>query len=191
MRKLTERLSGQQGMFTKARSDNEKAVRLSCLLSQKIAEKMKPYSDGEFLKESLSLVAAEMCPNMAKEFDKISLSRWTVARRIDSLAEDICETLKDKVKNFISWSFATDESTDRRDTAQLAIFVKGVDQNLNETEELLSLQSMKDTTTGNELLGEVCEALDKFGLDNNSNCVEWQQTVCGLCQALAVDWLDG
>ena len=84
---------------------------------------MKPYSDGEFLKEYLSLVAAEMCPNMTTEFDKISLSRWTVARRNDSLADDICETLKDKVKNLISWSFATDESTDRRDTALLAIFV--------------------------------------------------------------------
>ena len=41
---------------------------------------------------------------------------------------------------------------------------------MNETEELLSLQSMKDTNTANELLGEVCETLDKFGLDLSILC---------------------
>jgi len=45
------------------------------------------------------------------------VSRWTIARRIDELAGGICDTLKDKVKNFVSWSFATDESTDEKDTA--------------------------------------------------------------------------
>ena len=47
--------------------------------------------------------------------------------------------LKDKMKNFVSWSFAIDDSTDVKDAPQLAIFIKGVDKELNETEELLSL----------------------------------------------------
>ena len=37
----------------------------------------------------------------------------------------------------------------------MAIFAKGVDKELNETEELLSLQSMKGTTTGADILTEV------------------------------------
>ena len=89
------------------------------------------------------------------------MSRWTIARRIDELAGDICDTLKDKVKNFVSWSFAIDESTYEKDTAQLAIFMKGVYKELNETEELLSLQSMKDTTTGADIFSEVLNAFDK------------------------------
>ena len=80
-----------------------------------------------------------MCPEMVQEFEKISLSRRTIARRIDELAGDICDTLKDKVKNFVSWSFAIDESTDVKDRAQLAIFIKGVDKELNKTEEFLLL----------------------------------------------------
>ena len=131
---------------------------------------MKPYSEGDFVKKCLTDVAEEMCPKMVQEFEKISLSRWTTARRIDELAGDICDTLKDKVKNFVSWNFAIDESTDVKDAAQLAIFIKGVDKELNETEELLSLQYMKDTTTGANIFSEVLNAFDKFGLDLSTLC---------------------
>ena len=75
---------------------------------------MKPYSDGNFVKQCLAVVAEEMCPEMVQEFEKISLSRWTIARRIDELAGDICDTLKDKVKDFLSWSFAIDKAQMRR-----------------------------------------------------------------------------
>ena len=33
----------------------------------------------------LTDVAEEMCPKMVQEFEKISLSRWTIVRRIDEL----------------------------------------------------------------------------------------------------------
>ena len=59
------------------------------------------------------------------------------------------------MKNFASWSFAINESTDVKDAAQLAILIKGVDKELKETEELLSLQCMKDITTGAKIFSEV------------------------------------
>ena len=86
---------------------------------------MKPYSEGDFVKKYLTDVAEEMCPKMVQEFEKISLLRWTIARRIDELAGDICDTL-------VSWSFAIDKSTDVKDAAQLTIFIKngqGVERN--------------------------------------------------------------
>ena len=67
-------------------------------------------------------------------------------------------------------SFAINKSTYVKDTAQLAIFIKGVDKELNETEELLSLQCMKDTTTGANIFSEVLNAIDKFGLDPFTLC---------------------
>ena len=106
-------------------------------------------------------MSQKKCPKMVQKFEKISLSRWTIARRIDKLAADICDT---------PWSFAIDESTDVKDMAQLAIFIKGVDKELNETEELLSLQCMKDTTTGANVFSEVLNAFDKFGLDLSTSC---------------------
>ena len=145
-------------MFQQMHTDNAKIIRCS-LFEQRIAQTMKPYSEGDFMKKCLNDVAEEMCPKMVQKFEKISLSRWTIARRIDELAGDFCDTLKDKVKNFVSWSFAINNSTDVKDAAQLAIFIKGVDKELNETEELLSSQCMKDTTTGVNIFSEVLNVL--------------------------------
>jgi len=63
---------------------------------------MKLYSDGNFVKQCLIDVAEEICPKMVQEYKKIDLSHWTIARRIDEIAGEICDTLKDKVKNFVS-----------------------------------------------------------------------------------------
>ena len=120
-------------------TDNEITVRCSFLIAQRIAQTMKLYSEGDSVKKCLTDVAEEMCPKMVQEFEKISLSRWKMARRIDELAGDICDTLKDKVKNFVSWSFAINESTNVKDAAKLAVLIKGIDKEVNEIEELLSL----------------------------------------------------
>ena len=152
-------------MFQKMHTDNEKTVQCSFLIAQRIAQTMKLYSEGDFVEKCLADVAEEMCPKMVQEFEKVSLSRWTIVRRIDELAGDICDILKDKVKNFVLWSFAIDESTNGKDAAQLAIFIKGVDKELNEIEKLLSLHCIKDTTTGANIFSEVLNTFDKFGLD--------------------------
>ena len=44
-----------------------------------------------------------------------------------------------------------DESIDIDDTAQLLIFVRGISENFEITEELLSMESMKDATTGEDI----------------------------------------
>ena len=137
VKQLTEQLKSQRFTFQKLHTDNEKTVQRSFLIAQIIAQTMKPYFKGDFLKKCLTNVAEEMCPKMVQEIEKISLSRWTIARRIDELAGNICDTLKDKLKNFVSWSFAIDESTDAKDAAQLALFIKGVNKELNEIEKLL------------------------------------------------------
>ena len=95
-------LKSQRFTFPKMHTDNEKTVRCSFLIAQTIAQTMKPYSEGDFVKKCLTDVAEEMCPKMVQEFEKTSLLRWTIARRIDELAGNICDTLEDKVKNFVS-----------------------------------------------------------------------------------------
>ena len=61
------------------------------LIAQRIAQTMKPYSEGDFVKKCHTDVAEELYPKMVQKFEKISLLRWTIARRIDELAGDVCD----------------------------------------------------------------------------------------------------
>ena len=68
---LKEQLKSQRLMFQKMHTDNEKTVWCSFLIAQRIAQTMKPYSEGDFVKKCLTKVAEELCPKMVQEFEKI------------------------------------------------------------------------------------------------------------------------
>ena len=60
IKQLQEQLKSQCFMFQKMRTDNEKIVRCSFLIAQGIAQTIKPYSKGDFVKKCLTDVAEEM-----------------------------------------------------------------------------------------------------------------------------------
>jgi hypothetical protein len=91
-------------------------------------------------------VASIICPENKKDFENIYLSRRTVVRRIEIMADDIKNSLKEKIARLEAFSIALDDSTDASDTARLAIFIREVDADFNITEELLALQPLKETT---------------------------------------------
>ena len=57
-----------------------------------------------------------------------------------------------------------DESSDTSGTAQLSIFIRGVDSSLCVTEEFLALKSMLGTTTGKEIFEEVSKCVTEMKL---------------------------
>ena len=65
---------------------------------------------------------------------------------------------------FKCFSIALDESTDILDTAQLLIFIRGIDEHFCITEELLSMESLKGTTTGQDMFNGVMHSLEKSQL---------------------------
>jgi hypothetical protein len=97
-------------------------------------------------------------------FKKLSLSGVTVARRVEELANDIEGTLKKRLAEFTSFSLALDESTDVKDTAQLAIFIRGIDQQFYVTEELLALVPLKETMKGTDIFEAANKTLQRFDL---------------------------
>ena len=70
----------------------------------------------------------------------------------------------------MTFSVAIDESTDITDVAQLAIFIRGVDETLTVTEEFLELVPMLDTTTAEDIFRALVGELDRVGVD-------WSRTV--------------
>ncbi|XP_076812884.1 general transcription factor II-I repeat domain-containing protein 2B-like [Clavelina lepadiformis] len=101
----------------------------------------------------------------------ISLSPNTVASRVTDLAANVEKQLFATVKDFEAFSIYLDESTDVSDTAQCAVFIRGVDYILNLTEEFLELIPLKGTTTGRDIFQALEKCFEKHGLP-------WDRLVC-------------
>lgn len=75
-----------------------------------------------------------------------------MVRRVYAISQNLTKQLTDKVTTFRWYSIALGESTDICDTTQLLIlnFIRGIGEGFSITEELLSMESLKDTTTGQD-----------------------------------------
>ena len=116
-------------------------------------------------KECLTAVAEIAFPDKKDIISKISLSRFTIGRRIEDLSENIIATLCERIHKFEWCSLALDESCDISDTSQLAIFVRGIDSNFSIAEELSSLIPMKGTTTGKNLYNNTLDKIVGISTD--------------------------
>lgn len=140
------------------KTDTTKA---SYLVTYKIAKKCKSFADCEFFKECMVEVSELLCPDRKHLFENISLSRRTFARRIDNISHNLFTQLNLKAKSFKFCALALDEICDIADTSHLAVFVRGINDNFEITEELLGLYPLKSATTGEDLFLAVLECMVK------------------------------
>lgn len=144
-------LSAQQNSFRKALSQPKNIVKASYSVAMLIGKKLKPFTDGEYIKEALCCIMDDIMPEKKSLMQTISLSRHTIANRIDDIAVELVNLLNKKISNFQSFALCLDESTDMSDSAQLAIFIRGTDENFEITEELLNLKTLHGITKGTDI----------------------------------------
>lgn len=170
---LRRSLSSQQKFFKKVTTQSNSFIKASYVVANLIAKKSKPFTDGEFIKKCMEGVAEVICPDKKADFSKISLSHQTIARRVEEIGKSVEKALKSRATHFKFYALAIDESTDSTDTAQVAIFIRGVDNEYNITEEMASLVPLKDTTKSLILHEAVKNTMQRFSLtcDNISGIV--------------------
>ncbi|XP_067124783.1 general transcription factor II-I repeat domain-containing protein 2-like [Centruroides vittatus] len=159
--KLMKAVTSQQAFLMKTNNQSESVTKASYEICNLLAKTLHCYSDGMFIKQCIEKAVEIICPDQKKIFANISLSRRTVARRIDEMADNVDESLKKRVKAFEYFFICLDESTDITDTVQLAIFIRGVDSELNITEDFLDLVGLKGNTTGEIMYGAFEKTLEK------------------------------
>lgn len=167
VQQLKAAFAKQRNLFSGINKSSEDSVRASFVISEMIAKSSRPFTEGLFIKECLMKASEILCPDRKKVFEGISLSANTVACRITDLADNVQKQLIQMAKDFEVFSIALDESTDVSDTAQCAVFIRGVDCNLNITEELLDLMPLKGTTTGRDIFQGLEECIEKAALPWN------------------------
>ncbi|XP_015923626.3 general transcription factor II-I repeat domain-containing protein 2A [Parasteatoda tepidariorum] len=164
---LKSKLQGQQSMFTKANTESEDALKSSFIIALEIAKRSKPFTDGDFIKDCMLKVADVSFPFQKSIIQNTSLSRNTVASRINDLSQNLVLQLKEKIKEFTNFSLAVDEST-TVDTAQLAVFIRGINSNFEITEELLKCVPLTGTTTANDIYSAIEHLIAEYELDWNT-----------------------
>ena len=163
-KQLEDSLATQQLYFKRAHESNESITKASLEVALLVAKHSKPFAEGEFVETCVMKMPEHIFPQKKKDFANVCLTRNTVARRIEELSTDVRRQLGEKSLNFDFFSLACDESTDLSDTAQLLIFFRGVNSDMNTKKELLDLKSLKDQTRGADLFFSVCSTVDDMKL---------------------------
>ena len=71
-----------------------------------------------------------LCPDKTKDFEKVSLYQKTITSTIEVINKQFVLQLESKISEFKFCFLEFDASTDINDTAQLLIFIRGIDNNL-------------------------------------------------------------
>lgn len=161
---LKTTLYSQQESIRKFVKSNQSVTKASYEICYLLAKHSKPFSDGSIIKECMLKAVECLIPEKTQVFREISLSRNTVVDRISEIADNISHQQRSIVQRCLYFSLAVDESTDIRDTAQVAVFFRACSENMEITEELLELIPLHDTTTGDDIYRSVWDTLIKYDL---------------------------
>lgn len=155
----------QKDVFVKATQGFDNCVEVSFQIASLIAKSSRPFTDGDFAKQCIMIAAEKICPENVSKLSNLSLNRMTIQRRIENISDDLSDQLQNAASRFKYFSLAVDESTDISSTAQLLLFVRGINENFEITEELVGLSSLKGTTTGADILKYILEKCISQKLD--------------------------
>ena len=168
VKELTKAIRSQPASLQKHVAKTGTCTKVSYLIAEKLAKKVKPLLDGKLIKECIVIAFNEYCPDKVSLVKETCLSHQTIGKRIEDLGDNIEGTLKDKLSACVLYSLALDDSTNQSDIAQLVIFIRGIDENFNTIEEMLDLYHINGTTTGKDIFEFVNLSLDKFNIDRKN-----------------------
>lgn len=171
--RLKSKLEGQQSFFKRFLTTSELITLASYKTAWILAQKRKPFSDGELIKEIVLSIMEILLENyeeplkkdIMQKIENMQLSHQTIARRMQDLMKNINKQLLQHLKSCICFSLALDESCDIRDTAQLIFWIRLVSKDLEIYEEMLTIRGMKVRTRGVDIFEIFKSVAEDFQLD--------------------------
>ena len=79
-------MHSQQAVFQKVTSNSESMVRAIYAIAKRSASNSKLFSDRDFVKKCIINAGEFVCSKSVKDYEKISLSRVMITRRVEELA---------------------------------------------------------------------------------------------------------
>ena len=144
-------LEKQKNLFQQMSSSVDCESRAPNMVSWILAKNLKPFHDGEIIKECMIEASKFHFPNDKKiheKFQSMHLSARTVTRKIEKMVVNVYEQLSNNLSEAEFVSIALDESTDLVGKAQLCVYARFITTNCCLFEELLGIEPLETTTTG-------------------------------------------
>ncbi|GAB1607359.1 EPM2A-interacting protein 1-like [Argonauta hians] len=160
---LLKNIADQTFVFHTTQS--ELSVYASYILAYELVKNSKQLSEGEFVKQCMMKMVDVVIPDKKPILDDIDMSSATMFRRTVDVAEDLQKQLLKHSENFVAYSISLDICNDIGSTPQLLVFVRGVLENFDIHEELLSVESLSSKISGTDIFHATCRALSA----NNMN----------------------
>ena len=113
-------------------SIDNKQMLASYKIAYLIAKNLKYFSDAEFVKTSMVIVAKTLFPNnfeIIEQFEKVNLERHSISEKIVNISRLFESELKVSCSNVKYFSICLDESKDKTDVKHLVFFIRGVFNN--------------------------------------------------------------
>lgn len=157
VKELKSQLSGQQSLFTQHSSKAKAATEASFRVSRVIVKNMKSFQEGEIMKEAFVEAAESLFGDFKNKAEIMSsikalqLSRHTVTRRCEAMAEDVTQQMWKDIGDCECFSLQLDESTDVSDTAQVCVYIPMVFSDMTAKEELLTVIPLKEHARGEDI----------------------------------------
>lgn len=165
---LKNQLEAQQSMFTKPHIGPTAATEASFRISFLLAQHQKPFSDGELVKKAFIEGGEVLFANFKNKsqimsaIKDVQLSRQSVTRRVEAMAIDLNQKLKQDIAECKYFSLQFDESTDVVDIAQLCIYIRMSFTDMTSKEDLLTILPLKGNTRGEDIYYEFIKFVEKF-----------------------------
>ncbi|XP_045139818.1 general transcription factor II-I repeat domain-containing protein 2B isoform X2 [Echinops telfairi] len=126
-------------------------------------EKLQELKEG--FGGALSWTAETERPQPGPGFPAAHPPAHAAVQPVEDMGWTLWGKLREKIESFVAYSVAIDEIRDTNNTPQLAIFIRGVDENFEVSEELLDTVPTTGTRSGSETFLRVEKSLKKFSID--------------------------
>uniref|UniRef100_A0A674PAJ3 General transcription factor II-I repeat domain-containing protein 2A-like n=2 Tax=Takifugu rubripes TaxID=31033 RepID=A0A674PAJ3_TAKRU len=156
--------------FKKWISSPQSTTAASFLAAQEIVKRGKPFTDGEYIKETFIQISEHLFSDfknkneIVQKIKDMPLSAKTVKDRTIKMAANISSKQIDDINSAQAFSIACDESSDVNDIEQIALLCRYANAN-GPQEELIELIPLKGQTRGQDICDAVVSCLKDKGIN--------------------------